>query len=279
MSERATQHERAVRFGELHSADRPLQLVNAWDQMSATVMAAAGAPAIGTTSFGVALDSGVWDAELVPFDDVLSLVEAICARVDVPVTVDLEEGRGATPSAVGRSVAAVIERGAVGVNIEDAVQATPGRLRDVDEQADRLRAACAAATASGIPIFVNARCDVWFGADHPAEARLDEAKRRARAYREAGADGFFVPGLLDLPTLRDLTSEVELPVNVMVGIGAPSVDELIGAGVRRLSQGGEPFLAVVGAIKTMTERYAAGHVGAPADAVAEGAALIKVLIQ
>jgi 2-methylisocitrate lyase-like PEP mutase family enzyme len=267
-----------MRFRELHTGDRPLQLVNAWDQMSAVVMAAAGASAIGTTSFGVALAHGVWDAELVPFEEVLSLVDAISSRVDVPVSVDLEAGRGAGPGDVQRSVQAVIEHGAVGVNIEDAVPGRQGQLREVDEQSERLRAAREAATASGIPIFINARCDVWFGAELPAEAQLDEAVLRARAYRDAGADGVFVPGLVDLATLGELTSRVDMPVNVMVGGGAPSVDELAAAGVRRLSQGGEPFLAAVGTIKTLTERYLAGQIGAPADVVTEGASLVKVLI-
>ena len=139
----------------------------------------------------------------------------------MPVTVDLEAGRGPTPSDVQRSVEAVIERGAVGVNIEDAVPGVPGRLRPVDEQQARLRAAREAATAGGVPIFVNARCDVWFGADLADEARLDEALRRADAYRDAGADGFFVPGLLDLAMLREVTSHVDVPVNAMVGNGAP----------------------------------------------------------
>src|SRR5262245_42404408 len=172
MPERPTQHERALRFRALHSGDRPLQLANAWDPLSAAVMAAAGAPAIGTTSFGVALAHGVWDAELVRFADVLAMVDALSSRVDVPVTVDLEAGRGAAPPDVQRSVAAVIDRGAVGVNIEDTIPDQQGHLRDVDDQAARLRAARDAATASGIPIFINARCDVWFGADLPTEARL-----------------------------------------------------------------------------------------------------------
>src|SRR5262245_29805381 len=106
------QHERAARFRDLHAAGRPLQLVNAWDATSARVLAAAGAPAIGTTSFGVALDHGVWDAELLPFDEVLAVTSAITSAVDVPVSVDLEAGRGDTPDDVQRAVEAVIARGA-----------------------------------------------------------------------------------------------------------------------------------------------------------------------
>jgi 2-methylisocitrate lyase-like PEP mutase family enzyme len=246
--------------------------------MSARVLAVAGAPAIGTTSFGVALDHGVWDAELLPFEEVLAVAESIASAVEVPVTVDLEAGRGSTPADVQRAVAAVIERGAVGINIEDAIPGAAGQLRGVGEQADRLGAARAAAEASGIPIFVNARCDVWFGADVPADARLSEALRRGRAYRDAGADGLFVPGLLDVAILAELTSQVDMPVNVMIGSGAPSLEELAAAGVRRLSQGADLFLAVVGTIKALTDRYLAGELGAPPEVVGEGASQLNALL-
>ena len=96
----SSQHELAVRFRELHAGPRPLLLANAWDVTSARVLAAAGASAIGTTSFGVALDNGVMDGERLPFDDVLDVASAITAAVDVPVTVDLEAGRGSTPDEV-----------------------------------------------------------------------------------------------------------------------------------------------------------------------------------
>ncbi len=272
------QHERATKFRELHTGHRPLLLTNAWDAMSARVLAAAGAQAIGTTSFGVALDHGVSDGELLPFAEVLAVADAITSAVDVPVSVDLEAGRGDTPADVQRAVEAVIGSGAVGINIEDALPDQPGTLRDVDEQAARLAAARAAAVASGIPLFVNARCDVWFGADVPADARLDEAVRRAATYGAAGADGIFLPGLLDVATIAEVTARVELPVNIMVGIGAPSLDELVAAGVRRLSQGGESFLAIVGTLKALTDRYLAGELAAPPETVGEGASLIKALL-
>jgi 2-methylisocitrate lyase-like PEP mutase family enzyme len=272
------QHDRAVRFRELHAGPRPLLLANAWDATSARVLAAAGVAAIGTTSFGVALDHGVLDGELLPFDDVLAVAGAIASAVEIPVSVDLEAGRGETPDDVQQSVAAVIDRGAVGINIEDTVPGQPGRLRHVESQSARIGAARAAAAASGIPIFVNARCDVWFGADVAPDARFDEAVRRATAYAAAGADGLFVPGLLDVEVIAEVTSQVALPVNVMVGVGAPSLDDLAAAGVRRLSQGGEPFLSVVGALKALTDGYLAGTLSAPPETVGAGASLIKALL-
>lgn len=277
MTATESQYARAIAFRALHDGARPLQLANAWDATSARVLAAAGAPAVGTTSFGVALNEGTPDGELLPLPRTLAVAEAIVSAVDVPVTIDLEAGRGRTAADVQQSVAAVIAAGAVGINIEDGIPARPGALRDPAEQADRIAASRAASTASGIPLFINARCDVYFGAEIPAEERIDAVLRRAEAYQAAGADGLFLPGLLDLATIKTLTAQVDLPINIMVGIGAPSFAELADAGVRRLSQGGEPFLAIAGTLKLLTERYLAGELAAPLDALGAGASLLQVL--
>jgi len=277
MNTTTTQLERAITFGALHAAGHPLQLANAWDATSARVLAAAGAPAIGTTSFGVALNHGVWDGERLPLDETLAVAASIVGAVDVPVSIDIEAGRGRTPADVEQSVAAVIACGAVGINIEDAVPGRPGALFDASEQAERIAAARAAADASGIPLFINARCDVYFGADIEPDQRVEEVLLRSKTYQAAGADGLFLPGLLDVPTITTLTAQVELPVNIMVGTGAPPLAELVGAGVRRLSQGGEPFLAMAGTLKMLTERYLAGELAPPAETIGAGASLLQAL--
>ena len=118
-------------------------------------------------------------------------------------------------------MAAVIETGVVGVNIEDARPGEPGVLFDVSAQVERLGAARAAADASGVPMFINARCDVFFGASVPAEHALDEVRTRAQAYADAGADGLFLPGLIDLATIEAVVAAIDLPLNVMVIPGLP----------------------------------------------------------
>jgi 2-methylisocitrate lyase-like PEP mutase family enzyme len=278
MTKADVQLERALRFRELHERDHPLRLANAWDATSARILAAAGVSAIGTTSFGVALDHGVWDGEQLSFDAVLDVASSIVAAVDVPVTIDIEAGRGATPDDVQRSVAEVIACGAVGINIEDGIPGRPGALFDQADQAARIGAARAAAEASGIPIFINARCDVYFGAEVPPDERVGEVLLRAKAYRAAGADGLFLPGLLDAATMKRITTQFDLPVNIMVGTGAPPLPDLVDAGVRRLSQGGEPFVALAGTLKLLTERYLAGELAPPADALAAGASLLQTLV-
>lgn len=278
MNETSAQRDLALRFRALHDGDHPLQLANAWDATSARILAAAGAQAIGTTSFGVALDHGAWDGEQLPFRTALDVASSIVSAVDVPVTVDLEAGRGHDPAEVEQSVAAVIACGAVGINIEDSIPGQAGALVAIAPQAERIEACRRAAEAGGVPIFVNARCDVFFGADVPPDQRIDEVLARAKSYQAAGADGLFLPGLLDITTIRTIARQVELPVNVMIGTGSPSLADLAGAGVRRLSQGGEPFIAMAGMLKQLTERYLAGELAPPPDAFGAGASLLPALV-
>ena len=162
-----------------------------------------------------------------PFDVALTVVTDIARSVDVPVSFDLEAGRGATADAVEASMAAVIETGVVGVNIEDARPGEPGVLFDVSTQVERLRAGRAAADTAGVPMFINARCDVFFGASVPAERTLDEVRTRAQAYADAGADGLFLPGLIDLATIEAIVAAVDLPLNVMVLPGLPSFERTV----------------------------------------------------
>ena len=272
----SAQVARAIRFRELHVADAPLLLANVWSASSARIAVDAGAAAVGTTSFGVALEHGRADGELLPFDVALSVVADIAAAVDVPVTFDLEAGRGETPEDVGVSMSAAIETGVAGVNIEDQRPGT-GKLFDVDTQAERLKGARAAAVAAGVPIFINARCDAFFGADVAPDRAVDEVIGRARAYKEAGADGLFVPGLTSLETIGALVAAVELPLNVMVGAGIPALSELAAAGVRRISQGGVGFLAIAGTLRSMTSAYLAGELHPPIEAVGAGFMLLPVL--
>lgn len=212
-------------------------LPNAWDAGSAAMIAAAGAKAIATTSAGVSWSLGRPDGQHLRRAEMVDAVARIAATVDVPVTADIEGGYGSEPSAVATTVAAVIEAGAVGINLEDS-GAPDGGLFDPATQATRISAAREAATAAGLPgLVINVRTDVFlFGIGEP-EGRLDDVLARAAVYAEAGADSLFVPGLLDLDTLTTLSGKITLPINVMVGPGAPGLEALRDAGVRRVSLG------------------------------------------
>jgi 2-methylisocitrate lyase-like PEP mutase family enzyme len=224
----------AEAFAALHTTDSPLVLPNAWDAGSAYLIEQAGAKAVATTSGGRAWSVGVADGGGLSRDQAVALIRDISRVVKVPITADVERGYGDTLDELRSSIAAVISAGAVGINIEDS---GGDPLYTPEEQAERIAAARAAADAFGLPLFINARTDVYLFGVGEESGRLDDVIARARVYAAAGANGLFVPGLLDLDTLRTLTAAVNLPVNVMVGPGAPAVAQLAEAGVRRISAG------------------------------------------
>lgn len=236
------QRAKADRLRALHESGT-FVVPNAWDAGSAVVIAAAGAPAIATTSAGVSWALGRPDGHGLTMTEMAAAVERIAAVVDVPVSADIEGGYGDGPDAVASTVEAVVAAGAVGVNIEDSVR-PGGPLHEIAAQADRLRAARAAAERAGLPgLVINARTDVYLFGIGAQEGRFDEVVARSAAFAEAGADSLFVPGLLDLDALRELSERVTLPINAMVGPGAPDVTSLGAAGVRRVSLGAGITLA------------------------------------
>jgi 2-methylisocitrate lyase-like PEP mutase family enzyme len=270
---------RAERFHRLHDASEPFRLVNAWDRFSARVFRLAGAPAVGTSSFAVALAHGYRDGQRIPWTVVRDVVaDIVDAAGDVPVTADIEAGQGPAPTDVATAVDDVIAGGAVGVNIEDGLPDIPGKLFTIDAQCGRLRAARAAADRRSLPLFINARCDVYFGARLAAEERPRQLIERATAYVEAGASGVFVPGLADLDVLARLCETVGVPVNVMVSPGLPSVEALAAAGVRRISQGGSGFLLAAGYLERMAKTFVEGPYETAGGDVVPAARLVPKLV-
>ncbi|WP_406201898.1 isocitrate lyase/phosphoenolpyruvate mutase family protein [Kitasatospora sp. NBC_01560] len=250
---------------------RVLVLPNAWDAGSAAVIASAGASAVATTSGGVSWSLGRGDGQRLGRAEMVEAARRIAAAVDLPVSVDAEGGYGPGPADVAGTVRALIGAGAAGVNLEDS-QAVGGPLLPAAEQAGRLRAAREAAAAAGLPeLVVNARTDVFLFGIGPAEGRLDEVLTRAAAYAEAGADGLFVPGLLDLDTLTRLCAASPLPVNAMAVPGGPTTAELAATGVRRISVGtGLAQLAYSAARRAAVELLGAGALTEPAGTLGFG---------
>jgi 2-methylisocitrate lyase-like PEP mutase family enzyme len=257
--------DRGRRFLALHQGGLFI-LANAWDAASARIFEAAGCVAVGTSSAGVAFSLGCPDGERVCRKEMLAAVARIARAVEVPVSADMESGYGDTPEAVVETVQAVIQTGAVGVNLEDA--AFEGRLFDLRLQVEKIRAARCAADASGVPFVVNARTDIfWHKLGQPRE-RLPLAIARANAYREAGADCLFVPGVVELETIRTLAREITGPLNVLASPGCPPIAALAEAGVRRVSLGSGPMRATMGLARRIGEEllaqgtYHALHQGA-----------------
>ncbi len=230
--------EKARRFASLHQPGRPLILFNAWDAGSAKSVAGAGALAIATGSWSVAAAHGFGDGQGLPLELALANAREIAAAVDLPVTIDFEGGYAVDPETLGANMAALAATGAIGCNFEDQVIGGEG-LHPVGRQAGRIRAARAAA---GPDFFINARTDLFLkNKPDTHEALVEDARERAGAYAEAGASGFFAPGLADLRLIERLCAASPLPVNIMAFPGAPPAAQLAEAGVARISHGPGPY--------------------------------------
>lgn len=241
---------KAQAFRDLHAAGNPLILYNVWDAGTAKAVAEAGAAAVATGSWSLAAAHGYPDGERIPLDLVTTVVSRIVAGTDLPVSVDIEGGYGVRPEEVAATAAAVLATGAVGVNFEDQVVGGDG-LYGVAEQADRIAAIRREADRTGVPLFVNARTDLFLRErDRGRHAGLlGQAKDRAAAYGEAGASGFFVPGLVDERLIAEICEATVLPVNVMMLDGAPAPERLAALGVRRVSFGPIPYIAAMGFVR------------------------------
>lgn len=230
-----TQNARAETFRTLHDG-KVLVLANAWDAGSALLFTAVGAAAIATSSGAQSSAQGAADGNNLPRADVIENVRRIVAVVDVPVSADIESGYAAELDGLGETVTAVLEAGAVGVNIEDS-GAPDSVLYDVKEQMQRIAAVREAANKYGVQLFINARTDVFLFEVGERAGRVDETIARAAAYAEAGADGIFVPGLLDLAALRTIAHASGLSSTRCGCPALPASGDLARAGVARFSVG------------------------------------------
>jgi 2-methylisocitrate lyase-like PEP mutase family enzyme len=211
-------------FRRLHGPGQLLVLANAWDAGSAGLIQSCGAAAIATSSAAVAWAHGYPDGSALPTRILVAAVLEIARGLSVPLTVDIEDGYSSDPGAVGELAAAIVDAGAVGVNIEDG-SASPDLL------ARKISA------AKAVDLFVNARTDVYLRGFVPPDRAVAETIERARLYRDAGCDGLFVPCLSDPPAIRKIADEIALPLNVMIIPGLPPIAELRALGVRRVSAG------------------------------------------
>lgn len=265
-----TQAALARRFHALHTGNPILALPNAWDVASARIVADAGAAAVATTSAGVAWSLGAPDGDQLDRSLALEAVARIAAAVAVPVTADIENGFAADAGGVADTVRGVLAAGAVGINLEDGVTGD-APLRAAAEQAERIAAARRAADTAGVPLFINARTDVFLRSAGEPQGRLDETLARAESYLAAGADGVFVPGVTDPATIGALAAGISAPLNVLTGPGTPPVAELARLGVARVSLGSaiaEEAFAVVR--RASRDLLADGRYPDPKDALEYG---------
>jgi 2-methylisocitrate lyase-like PEP mutase family enzyme len=238
--------EKARRLRELHHGREVLVLPNAWDCASARIFELEGFPAIATTSGGIAFSLGVPDGQRLSRGQMLAVVERIASTVRVPVTADLEAGY----DDAAETAAGLLEAGAVGLNLEDFAG---GELIELSLQVERIRTIRATGERAGVPIVINARTDLYLENLGDPESRFELACQRLAAYRDAGADCLFLPGIREESLIRRFVEALRFPINILAIQGTPPLRRLEELGVARVSVGSGIARATLG----LTRRIAA----------------------
>jgi 2-methylisocitrate lyase-like PEP mutase family enzyme len=229
--------QKAERLRALHHQGRILVLPNIWDPGGARMLEWLGYPAVATASASVAYSLGYDDCQRITLEAMLDVVGRIASSVKVPVTADMEWGYAEQPKDVAESMRRVLRVGAVGINLEDSIREGE-TLFETDFQCARIRAVREMARQEGVPLFINARTDVFWPRVPGTDAeKFDQAVLRAKAYLEAGADCFYPIILGDLQTLKRLHAAIRAPINVLAPTSRASIRELEDAGIARLSLG------------------------------------------
>lgn len=249
-------------FRELHQGPEILLLANAWDAGSARMIESLGARAIATTSAGLAWSRGYPDGDALALPSLLAAIRDIARVIRVPLTVDIEGGYSDNPAQVAEVVSAVLGAGAVGINLEDGA-ATP------ELTCAKIGAARRAAAAAGVDLFINLRTDVYLRALAGKDKAVDEVARRAALYRDAGADGLFVPGLADAREVAGVVDSTPLPLNLMLVPNLPAIGELQALGVRRVSAGSAIAQSAMGLVSRLADGFLRGDMAGMFDGAAE----------
>lgn len=238
------------RFHTLHGGPKLLCLPNAWDAGSAKLFESVGAPAIATSSAGVAWALGYPDGRVMPAAVGVGAAQNMARVLTVPLSFDVEHGYSDDPSTVADNVMRLIDAGVAGINIEDG-QDAPSVL------AGKIEAIKNAAAKTGTNIFINARTDAYLAALVAEGERAAEAVARARLYAAAGADGIFVPGISKDDEIRTVAAAIALPLNVMAWPGLASAEQLAQLGARRLSAGSGIAQSVWGMARGLARDFVA----------------------
>lgn len=260
------QKAKADAFRKLHTGAEILVLPNAWDGASAAILADAGARAVATSSAAVAWAHGYPDGDALPRARLLATIEAAARAVgDKPLTADIEGGYTDDVGELAEVIGQVIAAGAVGINLEDG-------KRDPALHAKKIEAARKSAEAAGLPLFINARTDVYLKGLAEGHAAYSEVVQRAERYKDAGADGIFVPGPKDEDLIGRLADAIALPMNIMLLPGLANAERLQALGVRRLSSATAPFRAAYAPLAKAAKAFIATGEASAWAAGAEGLA-------
>jgi 2-methylisocitrate lyase-like PEP mutase family enzyme len=234
--------DRRDRFRALHAREQLFVMPNPWDAGSARLLASCGFEALATTSSGFAWSLGKLD-QTVSRDELIEHVAKLTEASPLPLNVDSERCYPDDPGGIDETVALLADAGAAGFSIEDYDPAA-GRIDDVQLAAERVATAAEAAHGLSDPLVLTGRTENYIrGVDD-----LDDTIARLIAYRDAGADVLYAPGLSELDQIAAVVDAVGIPLNVLALPNGPTVAELASVGVRRVSTGGALARSAYGAM-------------------------------
>ncbi len=243
---------KAEELRRLHHATKILVLPNAWDVTSARLLEDMGFPAVATSSAAVANSLGYPDGQQISRHEMLEVVGRIASAVQVPVTADMEAGYATTAEEMEVTARDLLEAGAVGLNLEDSAD-NESVLLGLDQYLEKLHVIQAVSKSAGLLIVINARTDAYWWKDAKVGSRLAETVRRANAFREAGADCVFVPGLCDPSDIAHLRQESPGPINILATAKTPPIPELQRLGIARVSFGSGGYRTAIGAFRKLVQ--------------------------
>lgn len=252
MTNNYTQKEKAQQLHELHHSGKLLVLPNIWDSLGAILLESLAYPAIATASASIAFTNGYNDGEHIPFEDVLNTIGKIVDSVNLPVTADIESGYANNDTQLEENIKRLLEKGIVGINIEDTDNKA-NTLYSVNIQCNRIRLIKKVADEMDIPIFINARTDVFLHGKNfsTPESKIDEIQKRGLAYKEAGADCFFPIGLRQYEDIHQLVTQLKMPINILTIPGIPDLQTLDKIGVSRVSLGPSFLKIAINSMKNL----------------------------
>ena len=247
--DRKSQAEKAEQLRNLHLGPRILVLPNVSEVASARVLEELGYPALATSSAGVAALQGYPDGQRISRHEMLDVVARIARGVRVPVTADMEAGYGTTIKDMAETAKAVVAAGAVGMNLEDVTGDDETSQVGAALQMEKIQTIREVSLSLGVPLVINARTDIYLMPIGAEATRFERTVERLRAYRKAGADCLFAPGVRDREIITRLVRALEAPLNILVTPGCPPIPELEKIGVARASVGSGLTRAMLGLVR------------------------------
>lgn len=251
------QPDKGKLFNQLHHNGKLLVLPNVWDPLSAILLESLGYPAVATASASIALSNGYADGEKILFEELLAILRKIVNSVKIPVSADIESGYAKNNAELEENMKKLIDTGIAGINFEDSTH-PESKLIATKEQCEKIAIIKKVAIEKGSSLFINARSDVYLRLSNLSEEeKLSESIARGKAYRDAGADGFYPIILKKKDAIETIIKEVGLPVNIILIPGIPDFATLKKIGLARLSLGPGFLKTAINAMKNVAERLLA----------------------